>query len=133
MVRCERMERCVPQQGLSAGSNLTAGLKQQHGLKPWCMVQVLVPGKQNYSLAITWSLDYDPVKTVRETLNGGQDEEPEEASGAESGSHGGEALPAELGAALLARRSLRMRKSQSLQDAVRLINSFSGQAWPPLR
>ncbi len=41
-----------------------------------CMVQVLVPGKQNYSLAITWSLDYDPVKTVHSTLNGGQDEEP---------------------------------------------------------
>ena len=97
------------------------------------MVQVLVPGKQNYSLAITWSLDYDPVKTVHDTLNGGQDEEPEEASGVESGSHCGEALPAELGAALLARRSLRMRKSQSLQDAVRLIYSFLGQAWPPLR
>ena len=95
-----------------------------------CMVQVLVPGKQNYSLAITWSLDYDPVKTVHSTLNGGQDEEPEEASGVESGSHGGELLPAELGAALLARRSLKMRKSQSLQDAVRLIRSFIGQAQP---
>ena len=91
-----------------------------------------MPGKQNYSLAITWSLDYDPVKTVHDTLNGGQNEAHEEASGIESGSHGGDALPAELGAALLARRSLRMRKSQSLQDAVRLIYSFLGQAWPSL-
>ena len=113
----------------SARLRLTAGRKQQHMLMLCCMVQVLVPGKQNYSLAITWALDYDPVQTVHNTLNGGRDEEPEEASGIESGSHGGEALPAELGAALLARRSLKMRKSQSLQDAVRVTCSFFGQSW----
>lgn len=74
-------------------------------------MQVLVPGKQNYSLVITWALDHDPVKTVHEIISGDAGQEPEEAY-----SEQGE-VPKEGGAALLARRSLNMRKSQSLQDA----------------
>jgi hypothetical protein len=30
--------------------------------------QVLVPGKQNYSLAIAWALDHDPVEAVQDVL-----------------------------------------------------------------
>ena len=87
---------------------------------------MLVPGKQNYSLAITWSLDYDPVRLCTIPSMAARMRSLKWPAVFESGSHGGEALPAELGAALLARRSLRMRKSQSLQDAVRLIYSFLG-------
>ena len=77
--------------------------------------QVLVPGKQNYSLAITWTLDYDPVKVVADTLKGNEpEEEPGEAPPAQNGSHD---LPTEGGAAMLARRSLKIQKSRSLEDA----------------
>ena len=114
----------MPSSGASGSPHPTAGLKQPHMLKACCMTQVLVPGKQKLPPWLSpGALDYDPVKTVHDTLSGGCNEEPEEAGGHDSGSYGGEALPAELGAALLARRSLRMRKSQSLQDAVRVIQA----------
>ena len=68
--------------------------------------QVLVPGKQNYSLAITWAVDHNPVKAVEDTIRGqGAEEEMFEQNG---------------GHALLAQRSINMRKSRSLQDAAKV-------------
>ncbi len=81
-------------------------------------MQVLVPGKQNYSLAITWALDHDPVETVEYIMSGGA---TEEATPAPNGSHN---LP---GAAILAQRSLNMRKSRSLQDAAKVTHQ---SCWP---
>ena len=72
--------------------------------------QVLVPGKQNYSLAITWALDHDPVKAVEDIVNG---------QGAEEGT-----FEQNEGHALLAQRSINMRKSRSLQDAAKV------RSWP---
>ena len=70
-----------------------------------------MPGKQNYSLAITWALDHDPVETVEYIMSGGA---TEEAPPAPNGSHN---LP---GATILAQRSLNMKKSRSLQDAAKV-------------
>ena len=79
--------------------------------------QVLVPGKQNYSLAITWALDYDPVQAVQDVLNG---EVFEEALPAQNGQDGPHGLPTEGGAAMLAQRSLKIWKSRSLEDAAKV-------------
>ena len=74
--------------------------------------QVLVPGKQNYSLAIAWALDHDPVERVKQTL-----------AAAEEGTAAGEApAPASPTAAdgtvkLETRKSLKIRRSASAQDA----------------
>ncbi|KAK9906580.1 hypothetical protein WJX75_004515 [Coccomyxa subellipsoidea] len=73
---------------------------------------VLVPGKQNYSLAIAWALDHDPVERVKQTL-----------AAAEEGTAAGEApAPASPTAAdgtvkLETRKSLKIRRSASAQDA----------------
>lgn len=80
-------------------------------------MQVLVPGKQNYSLAITWALDHDPVQVVQEVLSG---EVFEEALPAQNGQNGSHDLPREAGAAMLVQRSLKMRKSRSLEDAAKV-------------
>ncbi len=76
-----------------------------------------MPGKQNYSLAITWALDYDPVQAVQDVLNG---EVFEEALPAQNGQDGPNGLPTEGGAAMLAQRSLKIRKSRSLEDAAKV-------------
>ena len=72
-----------------------------------------MPGKQNYSLAITWALDHDPVQVVQDLLSG---EVFEEAVPAQNGAQN---LPAEGGTAM---KSLKIRKSRSLEDAAKVRN-----------
>ncbi len=74
-----------------------------------------MPGKQNYSLAIAWALDHDPVERVRQTL-----------AAAEEGAAAGD-TPAAAGSAevdgtvmLKKRKSLRIRRSASAQDATQV-------------
>ena len=74
-----------------------------------------MPGKQNYSLAITWALDHDPVQVVQDVLSG---EVFEEAVPAQNGAHH---LPAEGGAPM---KSLKIRKSRSLEDAAKVRDEF---------
>jgi hypothetical protein len=65
-----------------------------------------VPGKQNYSLVITWALDHDPVKAVQDIVSR---QEAQEGALEQNGGH-----------AMLAQRSINMRKSHSLQDAAKV-------------
>ncbi|BDA46094.1 probable translocator protein at N-terminal half [Coccomyxa sp. Obi] len=71
---------------------------------------VLVPGKQNYSLAITWALDHDPVERVHQALAAAAGEE---AAASPSGR-----MEADGTVTLERRKSLKMRRSASAQDAV---------------
>ena len=82
-----------------------------------CNAQVLVPGKQNYSLAITWALDHNPFQAVQDILSRDVFEEALPAQNGQNGSHD---LPMEGGAAMLAQRSLKIRKSRSLEDAAKV-------------
>lgn len=78
---------------------------------PW--QQVLVPGKQNYSLAITWALDHDPVERVQQALAAAAGEE---AAASTSGR-----LELDGAVTLERRKSLKMRRSASAQDPTEVV------------
>jgi len=81
---------------------------------------VLVPGKQNYSLAIAWALDHDPVERVHQTLAAAEGEAAATAAapaGEACASSGGAAAAADGRVAVQTQSSLKMRRSASAKDA----------------
>lgn len=51
--------------------NLTSTSEQSGSVRTglltgWCVVQIMVPGKTNVSLTLSWSADYDPVATAQQ-------------------------------------------------------------------
>ena len=72
-----------------------------------------MPGKQNYSLAITWALDHDPVERVHQALAA--------AAGEETAASTSGRMEADGTVMLERRRSLKIRRSASAQDATEVI------------
>lgn len=66
-----------------------------------------MPGKQNYSLAITWALDHDPLERVHQALAAAAGEE---AAASSSGCM-------EADGTVERRKTLKIRRSASAQDA----------------
>lgn len=86
-----------------------------------------MPGKQNYSLAIAWALDHDPVERVHQTLAAAEGKAAAAAAAAPAGEAGASsacaAAPADGTVAVQTQSSLKMRRSASAKDAAEVQHS----------
>ena len=131
---CKRT--CARQPGaaslLQVGPPVTSCQEGEGSLQPCCCgpAQVLVPGKQNYSLALAWALDYDPTQRVHRTVAEAAARHQQGAPGSSScaGHHesttpasgspaaAARAAPGDSGGRLSRQASLHMRRASSAAE-----------------
>lgn len=87
-----------------------------------------MPGKQNYSLAIAWAVDHDPVEAVKEVLARSAEEEEEEGDEGKEGPSARVAYQQRHGSVEVATHPavLQMKRSASAADTqVRAWSTFT--------